>query len=119
MPVPEMLPEEGYKVPIRASFRGPKAIPMLALAKNNMNPLLVLHEEYLEFRVLGRASKRYTDIEWVTTYSNHRSLRMAFVDDGFVFSAFLPNREEMASLMAFLDRKGVTLTDHARSLLGP
>jgi hypothetical protein len=83
-----------------------------------LNPLLILHEEHLEFRVLGRTSKRYSDVEWVTTYSGHRSLRIAFLGDGFVFSAFLPNREEMTSLMAFLDRKGVALTDRARQLLG-
>lgn len=34
MPIPDLLPTEGYKVPIRASFRGLKAIPLIALEKN-------------------------------------------------------------------------------------
>lgn len=69
MNLSEPLPNTGVKVPVYATFTGLKGVPLLALAKNSFSPLLCLHEDHIEFRVIKTHQKNYQQIDYVDTYS--------------------------------------------------
>lgn len=112
-----MLPLEGIRVPLLASYGGIKGLGPLAFGRNNLNPLLRLYEDRVEVRVLFKRQRTFNEIEKVDTYFNQRHLKL-FYNDGGTFAAYIPNREALAAVVRFFERKGVAIGEKARELVG-
>jgi hypothetical protein len=63
--IPDHLPLEGLRIPLRAAFTGPQGAPLIALSQNSNFPLLQLDKDELEFQAFIKRRKGYTDIEGV------------------------------------------------------
>jgi hypothetical protein len=62
------LPEAGYDLPVRASFFGPRLattglLSYITFAHNNLCPSLKLFPEHLEYRIIFKSTKRYSEIK--------------------------------------------------------
>jgi hypothetical protein len=110
------LPLEGVRVPIMAAYSGRKGFGPLSTARNNIAPMLTLHEDRVEYRVIFNASKPYSRIEKVDVYWGRKHLKL-FFDNGGTFSAYIPNRDLVAMLVRFFQQRGLTLGDAASQLL--
>lgn len=118
VPLSHTLPPDGIRVPIRAAFLGRKATGMLSLGNNSLNPLLILHEDQVEYRVFFRRTRPLSEIDLVEVYGFARHVRLTF-ENGSTFSAFVPNPDARRELLAFFARKGVALGERASALLTP
>lgn len=110
---------EGRSVPLRISFVGLKSLGWVALAHNNLSPLLVLHEDHLEQRVVFRKARRYREIERVdVTTTDSDNLEIGYAGSAFTFACKLKSQHDLAGVLEFFASKGVSLGDGAKRRLG-
>ncbi len=117
--IPNPLPAQGYKVPVRVAFTGPKSAPLAAMSKNGIFPLLKLYDDGVEFRVFVRGKKNYADIERVQARRGFMTENIIFFwkDSPFTFTANVGGRECLTELLQFLQARGVPLDESARKIL--
>jgi hypothetical protein len=109
----------GLVVPLRVSFVGLKAMPKIAVAHNNLAPMLVLFEDHLVQRVIFKKSRKYLDIEYVDVSSTDTpNLDIAYTGSPWTFSCKLEEKRDFVKVLKFFERKGVRLGDEARRMLG-
>ena len=111
--------DEGRTVPLRISFVGLKSLGWIALAHNNLAPLLVLYQDHLEQRVVFKKARRYAEIERVdVTRTDTDNLEIAYAGSAFTFACKLKSQQDLAGVLEFLASKGVRLGDGAKRRLG-
>jgi len=117
--IPNPLPADGFKVPVRATFTGPKSAPLIALSNNSMFPLLKLYDDGVEFRVFIKRKKSYADIERVDAARTVLTDNVVFVwkDSVFTFTANVRGEALLRELLHLLEHRGVPLSDSARRVL--
>jgi hypothetical protein len=109
---------EGRSVPLRISFVGLKSLGWVALAHNNFRPLLVLHGDHLEQRVVFRKARRYPEIERVdVTTTDSDNLEIAYAGSAFTFACKLKSQQDLAGVLEFFASKGVSLGEGAKRRL--
>ena len=109
---------EGRTVPLRISFVGLKSLGWVALAHNNLAPLLVLYRDHLEQRVVFKKARRYSEIERVdVTKTDTDNLEIAYVGSALTFACKLKSQQDLAGVLEFLASKGVSLGDGAKRRL--
>jgi hypothetical protein len=112
--------EDGsLSVPLNAAFGSLRSFGPFAGTRNNFNPLLVFHDDRVEYRVIVRASAPYTEIRGVDISPARRtpSLILTFAASGFVFTGKVAGRQALADALRFLQGKGCSLSDAAREFL--
>lgn len=108
----------GLAISLKVSFIGLKTMPAIALAHNNLAPLLVLFEDHLVQRVIFKKPRKYSEIEYVeVSRTDSDNLDIAYADSRFTFSCKLAEKRDLTKVLQFLDRKGVRLGERARRLL--
>jgi len=109
---------EGRTVPLRISFVGLKSLGWVALAHNNLAPLLVLYDDHLEQRVVLRKTRRYSEIERVdVTTTDTDNLEIAYAASPLTFACKLKSRQDLPGVLEFFASKGVNLGDGAKRRL--
>lgn len=113
------LPAEGVKVPVWATFTGCRAIPWLALGSNSLSPLLRLHEDRVEFKVLRAHSRPLRDIERVHAARIWRTnlITIEWRGEPLTTSARILLPRLQVQVLAFFERQGVRLSPSAHALL--
>jgi len=119
--------KDGVSIPLVAAFFGLKIVPFpFALGGNNLNPKLLLHEEYIEYKSLFRTqTKTYQEIDEVDVFVSNlkvfsigtTNIRLSFTGSVFTFMGNLNDLEKLKEVLLFLRAKGCRLSDKAASLL--
>jgi len=111
MMIPSQMPTAGVHIPILEGLSGPKSFGPVTLWQNGLNPLLVLFEDHFEYRAFRKRTARYSDIEMVRCFRSRyfNRMRISFRDRGVSFTAILPDKEILDSILKFLEVKGIIL----------
>ncbi len=119
MVIPDPLPPDGFRVPLRACFTGTKGSAWVAMSHNSIAPLLQLYGDGAKFRVFIPRRKSYGDIELVDARQTigTQNVRLVWKDSNFTFVGNLGDAENLRTLLAFFEQKGAPLSDNARRLL--
>lgn len=119
MEIPNLLPVDGFSVPLRASFLVFKKFPLLGVATNNAAPRLVLFNDRIEFRVITRQQRRYDDLESVDARQTlgTQNIVLYWRRGVFAFSANLGTEEALLSALQYFRDRGINLNERARNLL--
>ncbi|HEV2800727.1 MAG TPA: hypothetical protein VGW12_09530 [Pyrinomonadaceae bacterium] len=119
MLIPEPLPREGVRVPLRAAFTGIKGVPLLAVAHNNAAPVLELFRDTVRTRVIRAQRKPLSSIERVNCLRTvgTRNVEIIWRDSLFTFSGNVEDDDWLAAVLCFFRRCGVPLSDRARQYL--
>ncbi len=101
------IPAEGYSVPIIASFRGFKNVPLVALAYNNLSPKLIIYPDHIQFKVVFTFTKKYNEISNISIFRTigTENIIFLFKDSKLTFSANLADRKALKTLVIFLKNK--------------
>jgi hypothetical protein len=97
------------EIPLLESYSGIRGLGLLSISDNNLYPMLVLHDHWMEYRVLAVRSADYSAIESVRAIEFlfvHVAL-FTFRDRTLTFSARVANAETLAKLLAFFRKNGV------------
>ncbi len=98
-------------VPLSAAFGSRKGLGPLAGTHNNLNPLLVLHADALEYRVVKRTTAPYAEIAEADAAPGRWSSDIILTfGDGYRFTGRTKNRDALAAALKLLATKGCTLT---------
>jgi hypothetical protein len=121
MMIPKPLSQEGFAVPLKASFVVFKALPLLAVAHNNATPRLTLFEDRLEYRVIRLTRKNYADIEAVDArqWLGTQSLILGWRGRMMGLACNVGAEDPLIALLEFFASRGGKLTTRARRILKP
>lgn len=115
------LPDAGVKVPVWATFTGVRVVPFLALGTNSFAPLLRLHEDRVEFKVIRTHARSLGDIERVDARRLGRRgaalITIEWRGESLTLSASIHLMRLTVQVLAFFARKNVPLSEGARALL--
>ena len=113
------LPDEGIRIPTRATFAGVEGAPLLALGHNNCCPLLRLFNDQIEFRVLRKQRRPYSSIKSVGVHQGFLTNNIQIVWHGalLTFSANISREDNLVEVVKFLQRKQVPLSPKAQTFL--
>ena len=104
-------------VPLSAAFGSRKGLGPLAGTHNNLNPLLVLHADAVEYRVVKRTTAPYADIAEVDAAPGRWSSDIILTfGDGYRFAGRTKDRGALAAALKLLAAKGCALTAAASAL---
>lgn len=117
--LPDPLPSEGFKIPLRAAFTGLKGMPLIALSHNSIAPLLRLFADGVEFRVFIPRKKSFADIERVDAAQGFATQNVIFIwkDSAFAFVGNVGDADNLRAVLRFLQKRGVLLGETARRVL--
>lgn len=119
-PLPDVLPWDGVKIPVGGVASGAMLRGKVSIGRGSTNtifPALVLYEDHFEFRIIFWRRRELSRIKQVDVYGDDRHIKLGFTR-GSPFYAFVPEREVLTELVAFFHRKGLTLGEEARRLIG-
>lgn len=96
-------------IPVLVSYTGIKGLGALSIAENNFNPMLVLYDSVMEYRVLRTRSEDYGQIERVrcVSFLIFNRIQFIFKDRNLTFSAHVANMEVLQIVAEFLRNKGI------------
>lgn len=119
MIIPYPLPDSGFTIPLRASFLVFKKFPLLGAATNNAAPRLDLFKDRVEFRVITRQIRQYEDLEYIDALQTlgTQNVILCWRRRFFAFAANLGAEEPLVELLRFFQRRGIELTERARSIV--
>jgi len=108
-------------VTLEAAFAGFTFMPWASFAHNSINPVLVLHPDHIEYRVLRLRSRPYAEVvevDYRHTFATH-NIVLRFKDSvrTFIGNAGLERRAREA--ITVLRGKGCALSERAERLVGP
>ena len=120
MKIPDSIPAEGIKIPLKVAFSGIKNIPLLSLAHNSLNPKLILFEEATETKVTSASRRPLSEIETIDVTLPLRTLHLTinWKNRWFDFTAAIESEETMLGIVRFFQRKGITLGSGAKRFIG-
>lgn len=106
-----------YNVDLRAAFVGLTFLPNpVVIGTNNINPLLILHDQQIEYRNLFTTNKlSYSNIKQVDIYMAWHTNNIIFTPTNGVFTVNCNVRSKAQFLEALklLQEKGLSLSDKA------
>jgi len=113
------IPPEGIEIPLRASFTGLSFLPGIALGHNSLNPLLHLHPDGIEYRVIRRRRRHWSDVARVDAFTafGTRDLTFRWTDTVFAFTANIGDDRSRILVLRIVEYRGLTLSESARRLL--
>ena len=108
MKIPDSIPAEGIKIPLKVAFSGIKNIPLLSLAHNSLNPKLILFEEATETKVTSASRRPLSEIETIDVTLPLRTLHLTinWKNRWFDFTAAIESEETMLGIVKFFSAKG-------------
>ena len=117
--IPEPPPSDGFKIPLRVAFTGLKGLPLIALSKNSIAPLLMVYADGVQFRVFIQRKKGFADIERVDAVQGFLTQNVIIIwkDSAFAFVGNLDDVDNLRALLQFFQRRGVPLGEKAQRLL--
>ena len=107
------LAEGGLQIPLSASFSSLKGAGPFGGGHNNLNPLLVLHADGVEYRVIRRTTVPYADISAVDVAGPN--LLLTFANSAFTFTGKTRDRQALAAALRFLRDKRCPLSANAEA----
>ena len=113
--IPHILPENGFKIPVRATFIGFRNVPLIAIATNSLNHSLILFENCVEYKVCRTRRYNYSKIDSVGIFRTigTENIEINFHNSLFSFSGNLFEKENLLELLQFFKLKEISLTDKA------
>ena len=108
------------QVPLLAGFLGIKFLPpLLGFAKNNINPQLNFLWDGIEYKLLTKKFKKYSDIAMVDILilAGTKNLIFKFFNSIFTFSGNLYSEDNLRSALGFLQKKNCPLSPRAKEFL--
>lgn len=110
----------GFHVRLVAAFGGCKGIPWIGFSRNNLSPLLILHDAEVEYRVILRRRRRYGDISRVDArnFAGVISIILEFRGSWWSFTGNTDDKHLAAKAFHLLAEKGCPLSEQARALRG-
>ena len=97
------------EIPLLESYSGFRGWGLLSISHNSLYPTLILHDHWMEYRVLANRRADYSVIESVRRIK-FLFLQVAlftFRDRSLTFSARVADAETLAKLLAFFRKNGV------------
>lgn len=112
-------PKGGIKVPLVAAFSVWKKLPWFAVSRNNAAPMLVLHENDVEYRVIRKKHRSYGDISRVDLRTGVGTVNVILhCHDGWLaFAGNTGNKELATNTLRILDEKGCPLSPKATAFI--
>ncbi|QEI04987.1 hypothetical protein FXN63_03365 [Pigmentiphaga aceris] len=109
---------KGPSVPVAASFTGLTFLPWVAITSNNLNPLLAIHPDRIEYRALRLRTRPISDIADVDVQLARGTVNLVFRfrDSSMTFIANVGQQALAAQALAALPET-VSLTPAARKVL--
>ncbi|MEO3431794.1 hypothetical protein [Inquilinus sp. CAU 1745] len=110
----------GLRIPLKAAFSGWKGVAWFSWSHNSIWPLLVLHPDHVECRVIQRRRKEYAAVERVDyreTFGT-RNVVLEFTDSIASFIGNTANRDVARQAILHLREKGCRLSEKAEALVG-
>ena len=106
-------------IPLVASFAGWKGIPWLGWAHNSLSPLLVLHDDHIQYRVIRTHGKPYHVIAGVDyrTAIATTNVVITFTDSITSFAANTRSEAIARAVIGQLADKGCPLSPRAAQLI--
>lgn len=117
MPIPNPLPDDGYAVPLRATFTGIKNVPLLALAHNNLSARFVLFPDHLAYRVMFQKERPYAAIEAIDASHRLKQIEIVWRGKWLTLTAGFRKHAPLLEVLQFFDDKNLPLTDNAQQVL--
>ncbi|QJI27318.1 hypothetical protein HKK55_00880 [Pseudomonas sp. ADAK18] len=107
---------KGANIPVLATFMGIRVLPWVALASNNLNPVLRIDGENLVYRVLRQQQRLLSSVLQVDVRSAYGTFNLIFEfrDSPLTFIANLGSPERGAYVLAMLP-VSVALSERARA----
>lgn len=105
--IPDTLPAGGIEIPVLETYSGIKGMGALNIAQNNFNPMLVLYNSSMEYRVLKSRSVDYSQIMHVRCKSLlfFNWLQFTFHNSSLTFSAHIADQKTLQMIAGFLRSK--------------
>ncbi|QLG91306.1 hypothetical protein HZF02_04795 [Pseudomonas yamanorum] len=106
----------GANIPVLATFVGIRVLPWVALASNNLNPVLRIDGENLVYRVLRQQQRLLSSVLQVDVRSAYGTFNLIFEfrDSPLTFIANLGSPERGAYVLSMLPAS-VTLSERAQA----
>ncbi|MDQ0455340.1 hypothetical protein [Rhizobium paknamense] len=110
---------DALHVPLIAAFSGWKGVPWLSRASSDIRPVLLLHPDHIECRVIRTRKKPYTHVSRVDYRRSigTENVVLEFSDSLRSFIGNTANPEVARDAIAFLRQKGCPLSGRAEDLL--
>lgn len=111
---------EGLRIPLKAAYSGWKGLPLVSWSQNSFRPLLVLHPDHVECRVIHRRRKAYSAVERVDYRKRlfSRNLVLEFTDSVATFIGNVRDQDTARQAILHLREKGCRLSEKAEALVG-
>jgi hypothetical protein len=109
---------KGPSVPVLASFSGLSFLPWAAFTSNNLNPVLSIHPDRIEYRALKLRTRPISDIAEVDVQLARGTVNLVFRfhDSSMTFTANVGQQALAAQALSALPAT-VSLTPAARNVL--
>jgi hypothetical protein len=116
---PTTQADGAIRVPLRAAYGSTQGLGMLGGSHNNLNPLLLIYDDHIEYRVLKRTAVPYADIAGVDAVTGwgRAALVLSFTNSKFLFTGNTGGKTALAEALRHLRDKGCRLTDAARAIV--
>ncbi|AJC46285.1 hypothetical protein SB85_11425 [Xanthomonas sacchari] len=117
----EIALEKPLTVTLEAAFAGLTFLPWFAWAHNSLNPMLILHADHVEYRVLRTRTRPYREIASVDYRKawGTENVVLAFQGAKTTFIANTGLLRRTREAIAFLQQQGCPLSARAQFLLMP
>jgi hypothetical protein len=112
--IPYRISSGAIEIPLLESYGGIKGLGLLSLSDNSISPKLILHDSWMDYRVLVSKTADYAQIEHVRgiTFLFARIILFTFRDRTMTFGARVANLETLKKLLDFFRNNGVEV--HSR-----
>jgi hypothetical protein len=110
----------GRLIPLKATFAGVKGFPELfAIATNSASPLLIIRDEGIEYRVIRKHKRAFSDIEQVHVHTAWKTVNITiqFRGDVLTFAANVGNVVAAQAALALFPAS-VPMTARALAIRG-
>jgi hypothetical protein len=108
----------GLSVPLTVAFGSLRAAGPFAGTHNNLNPLLVLGDDTITYRVIRKTTAAYADLATVDAAAGPHSadIILSFRDRPSTFTGRTRDRAALAAALKLLRGKGCALTAAATAI---
>lgn len=94
-------------VPLLSSFMLIKGLYPVSISNNSINPRLLLHDHFVEYKVLFSKKRSYSEIQQVhiVLAPLTTNLVLEFTDSHMSFAGNLNNKQKLAEVLRILQQK--------------
>lgn len=119
MTIPENIPANGLAIPLRASFTVLKHLPLLAVARNNLGPGLLLFDDSIECLVITTRRRWLHEIDRIDALQTFGTQNIIFCWRRRLcaFTANVGDADVLRSLLRYFSRQQLRLTERAGKIM--